>query len=421
MVVIAVWTGHEARALRIGLRMTIERFAEYLGVAVRTVSKWEAQGSKIVPVPTMQEVLDTALERATPPQQSRFELLLGGGQAPGAGSGDAQGEDERPMNGREPFYPKSERRPDSDHRADASAMQAFRAADKQVGGGHLYATVVNYLHTQIAPRLFGRDHGNDGQALFTAAAALTEMAGWMAHDAGRDATARQHFGRALDLVKIGGDTQLGAHILGSMSHLANHLDQPEKAIQLVRRGREVLHGGPGCPELQARLLALAARGYAALEEPGECTRLLIQAERALGGTDAEEPSQWISNFDEGSLASEAARCMRQLGDLSELQRQAERIIALRPGVRTRSRAFGQLMLVTVLVAQGKADEACALAEDVLDATSSLGSFLVVQQLLDLKGLLEPHRANKVVADFLVCLEGAMRERLWLYPTVWEGA
>ncbi len=36
------------------------------------------------------------------------------------------------------------------------------------------------------------------------------------------------------------------------------------------------------------------------------------------------------------------------------------------------------------------------------------------QLLHLKQLLEPHRANKVVAEFLSCLGEAWRERMWLY-------
>jgi transcriptional regulator with XRE-family HTH domain len=64
---------------------------------------------------------------------------------------------------------------------DAAAMQAFRSADLQVGGGHLYASVTKYLQTDVAPRLFGSSAGADNRAVFTAAAALTEMAGWMAH------------------------------------------------------------------------------------------------------------------------------------------------------------------------------------------------------------------------------------------------
>jgi transcriptional regulator with XRE-family HTH domain len=83
--------------------------------------------------------------------------------------------------------------------ADLTAMQAFRAADRQVGGGHLYATVVAYLHEWVAPRLFGGNTTEDGMLVLCAAAALTEMAGWMAHDAGLDDRAERHFDRALSL------------------------------------------------------------------------------------------------------------------------------------------------------------------------------------------------------------------------------
>lgn len=307
--------------------------------------------------------------------------------------------------------------PGDDHMA---AMNSFRAADRQVGGGHLYATVVKYLHTEVAPRLFGGEHEGDGQLSFTAAAALTEMAGWMAHDAGRDRAAERHFARSLDLVKIGGDRQLAAHVLASLSHLAHHLGRPDEAIQYALRGRDALAAGPRQPELIARLLAKQARGFAALGQQQECVQLLLQAETALTTAPAAESSPWVSQFDEGSLASEVARCLLQLGDHREAQRQAERIIALRPGDRMRSRAFGQLTLVTVLIAQERPDEACTLAQEVLDGTQQLGSYLVIAQLLDLQQLLAPYRATKVVVDFLLHLEEALRERNGLYQWLGQG-
>jgi hypothetical protein len=307
------------------------------------------------------------------------------------------------------------------HDPDTAAMRAFRSADLQVGGGHLYASVIKYLQADVAPRLFGSDGAGDDRAVFTAAAALTEMAGWMAHDAGRDAVARQHFGRSLALAGVGGDPQLSAHVLGSMSHLASHLGQPEEAIEMARQGQAALHTGPANPGLEARLLALEARGLAGQgdKDAAGCVQLLLCAEKALEDTPAEPTSPWVSQFDEGSLASEATRCMRRLGDLDEARRQAERIVALRPSHRTRSRAFGQLALAAILITQGKPDEACCIARDVLEATQSLGSFLVIGQLLRMQRLLQPHRHNTVVADFLGCLEETVTGRLCLYRWLTE--
>ena len=304
---------------------------------------------------------------------------------------------------------------------DALAMKAFRTADLQAGGGHLYASVIRYLQTDMAPRLFGADAGADNLALFTAAAALTEMAGWMAHDAGRDVTARRHFGRALALVQIGGDQQLAAHVLGSMSHLASYLSESDEAVALARQGQTVLRAAPANAALEARMLALEARGVASKDpaDPTECGRLLLRAERALEGASGAPASPWVSHFDEGSLASETTRCLRQLGDLEQARRQAERIISLRPSYRTRSRAFGQLALASVLIAQDEPDQACGIASDVLSATHSLGSYLVISQLLQLRRQLEPHAGSATVTEFLNCLQDTVRDRLTFYQLTAE--
>ncbi|QLQ39499.1 DUF5919 domain-containing protein [Micromonospora robiginosa] len=66
------WTGRETRALRQALRMSIRDFSAHLGVAERTVSKWEAGQETTCPRPEMQAALDTALSKATEDVRNRF-------------------------------------------------------------------------------------------------------------------------------------------------------------------------------------------------------------------------------------------------------------------------------------------------------------------------------------------------------------
>lgn len=70
--------GARTRALRVALRFTVRAFAEHLGVADRTVSKWEAAGAATFPRPDTQAMLDTVLARADDAGQQRFTSLCRG-------------------------------------------------------------------------------------------------------------------------------------------------------------------------------------------------------------------------------------------------------------------------------------------------------------------------------------------------------
>lgn len=69
------WTGREAAALQAALRMSNERYAEYLGVAVRTVAAWRAKPG-MTPAAEAQECLDTAYERLDERRVRRFVHAL---------------------------------------------------------------------------------------------------------------------------------------------------------------------------------------------------------------------------------------------------------------------------------------------------------------------------------------------------------
>lgn len=291
-----------------------------------------------------------------------------------------------------------------------AVMQGWRVMDAQIGGAYLYATVTMYLRDEMGPCLFG-GVGGDGAGVFTSAAAMTHMAGWMAHEAGRDDHARRHFRRAWDLSTVGAERHLGVDVLNSVAHLARNQGRPDEAIRVTEAARRGLAAGPRNPELSAKLLVTQARCHAALGQARQARALLHDAEAALQGTHDEASSPWVSRFDEGALASDAARCMRQLDDLPAAQGHAERVLQLRPIDRVRARAFGNLTLAAVLIGQGEVERACAVATDVLHTTQALGSYQVIQQLRDLRTLLAPHTAS-IARTIVESLTEALRQRVW---------
>jgi transcriptional regulator with XRE-family HTH domain len=414
---VQVWSGREVRALRESQRLSIREFAARIGVSERMVSRWEAGGESIRPRPINQEGLDSLLAASSEDEKSRFAARLQSAKEPDSESifASIPPAAAPPMH---PLRPRPERaavaiRPERAQSPDVFAMQSFRSADKQVGGGHLYGAVVKYLHMHVGPRMFGGDAVVEDPAVFTTAAGLTEMAGWMAHDAGRDDRAYSHFLRAFHLSKAGQDRHLGVHILGSLSHLAHHRADPNGAMRFAQAGQKALAESPANPELSARLLAMQAKSRAALGDGQETFALLGRAETALAGTHERAPSEWVSRFDLGSLSSEAARCMRQLGKPAKAQEHAQRILALRTSNSIRSRAFGQLFLIATLIDQGELEEACRTTREVVEATQSLGSQLVVQQLRDIHDQLAPQAGSADVRETRQILADAVRQRVWL--------
>lgn len=158
---------------------------------------------------------------------------------------------------------------------------------------------------------------------------------------------------------------------------------------------------------------MEARALAALGKSQECDRSLLRAEKLLE-SETFETSPWISGFDEGSLASEMARCMRDLGRLREAERQARRILMVRDKSHTRSRAFGQLVLIAVLISQGRLEESCHVGGEVIEATESLGSYLVLEQLHSLRNALRPYRSHSGANEFLERLSDTLQARVMLY-------
>lgn len=297
--------------------------------------------------------------------------------------------------------------PDGD---DMAAMDAFRSADRQSGGGRLYGAVVQHLRDHVGPRLVDLSTGN---GVFAAAAALTELAGWMAHDGGRDGDALGHFGKALALAQTEGDLPLAAHVAASLSHLALQSDDAVAAARWAQTGLDLAGRGPRIPALKARLHTMQARAMAAGCQHTPAHRALEQAHRDFDATSDSAPHPWLSPFDVGRLESETALVLLDLGEYDGALAAAEEAVALRDAGRARSLALARISLVDVHLRRGDLDAAVAVGHDLLGTSPTLGSVRVVQQLDDLRAALEPHRSYGPVREYLVRFGDARRARMLL--------
>lgn len=296
--------------------------------------------------------------------------------------------------------------PDGD---DLVAMDHFRSADRQTGGGRLYGAVVRHLSDRVAPRLV--DIGS-GPQVFAAAAALTEMAGWMAHDSGHDDRAAQHFARALPLARTSGDLPLAAHVAASSSHLALETGDAAGAAGWARTGLELAVQGPRIPALTARLHTMQARALAVASQRSLAAHALEAAHRDLEASPAAD-HPWLSPFDAAALASESALVLRDLKRYDEALLHAEQAVALRGAGRARSLALSRISLVDIHVRRGDLAAAVSVGHDLLSMSPTLGSVRVVQQLDGLGRLLEPHRGYRPVREYLARFDDARRARMLL--------
>jgi 3-keto-L-gulonate-6-phosphate decarboxylase/transcriptional regulator with XRE-family HTH domain len=79
---VGLWTGREARALRLAKRMSVRGFARHLGLTPAAVSNWERRGPETRLRYETQQILDVDLAHAAPDERERFEALVSDSEQP---------------------------------------------------------------------------------------------------------------------------------------------------------------------------------------------------------------------------------------------------------------------------------------------------------------------------------------------------
>jgi len=295
----------------------------------------------------------------------------------------------------------------SDVDAVRTMTAAFRDLDNKVGGGKVRPTIVQYLHSSVAPLLRGSYAEPVGRQLFTTTAELTKLAGWAAYDQEEHGLAQRYLIQALRLARAGGDPGLGAEILAAMSHQATYVGRPGDAVDLARAA-QISARSAGLATLASECHMVEAHGHAARQDNSMCTASITAAERTFSKAGSSDRPEWLTYFDGAYMSAKIAHCFRELGDDSRTACFAEQSLHMSDGY-VRGRAFNLALLASARVNQDPL-EAVRIGRQALDIAAGLSSRRSYAYLGDLRQRLSPYATMPDVEDFRQQVRALTRRR-----------
>lgn len=269
--------------------------------------------------------------------------------------------------------------------AQAIVIADLRRMDDLIGGADLAPTALRQWRAACAE--LAAAAGADRRHLLQPAAELAQLAGWTAADAGDCATALHAYGSGVALTMESGDLLLGAHLLGSASHLLADSD-PRAARHLAELAAAGVRarGSAGLRALLAQRAAFAAARCGDVRAAQEC--LVVAGRLAERLAPAAEPS-WLYWLDARELAAMTGRCLvaldRPLRALTLLLEHHTTSRAQGDGAgsadahQPRTAAVYSGWLARALLSVGELEQACVIGTTSVLETVRSGSVRAARQ------------------------------------------
>lgn len=281
----------------------------------------------------------------------------------------------------------------------------FRRLDNRYGGGYSRSDVTAFLTSSVEPKLrHGRANSEIRNDLFSAAAELYQLAGWMAYDTGQAEAGRAHLRHALRLSQEAGNDALSAEMFAGMSHQAAFYGAPDDAIDLALAARQ-LSDRTGLAALKAEAAVMEAHGFALQGDKKASISALRNAEQSFARVSRDDGPAWLGYFDDAYMAAKFAHTFRDLGQPKEAEMFARRSLSMNDGYE-RGRLFNTVLLASTLADQRRVDEACTIGTDAVAMAQSVRSVRSAAYLADLARRLEPFRKELEVRSLFGQLESA---------------
>ena len=274
----------------------------------------------------------------------------------------------------------------------------LRLLDEERGGGAVRSLVREHLKFVIEVLRKSSYTETIARRLYSSAAELSQMAGWLEFDTGMHAAAQQYYLGALRAAHTSGDRALGAHILSFMSFQSYSMDNPRDSLAIIEVAQA--DAKPRSPaRARALLSARESLAHAKLGDKQGSAHALNVAQAHYDQSDDLNSPDWTCWFTTAELAGMTGRSFLDLNEPAEAEQHLRTALHLGADFSVRSRTIYLLRLATALARQNKLEEACAVATQAVDATAGLHSTRSADFLSDFRREVSIHRDLQVVKDF----------------------
>ncbi len=278
---------------------------------------------------------------------------------------------------------------------------AFNRADERLGGGFGRTAVVEYLSTDVATYCGATGPEPVRVAMFGAGAQLAYLAGFKAHDIGRDNLAQRYYLYAYQLAIESGDLGHAAYIMRilahqayDMGHSANCVDLASASVQMGQRSVD--------PHTAALLVLTLAKAQAMRGERIQALASIGRAEALMSTANADEqrPS-WagMHGLSPAQFTNHVAKILADLGDLAGAEEHFTRSVAyyLDPVAQPRIHVLTTTWLAEVQCRRGYLERACGTWSDALSRMDGIRSARTRDAVRTMTRMLAPYRNRGVAA------------------------
>ncbi|MCU7825776.1 hypothetical protein [Kitasatospora sp. DSM 101779] len=293
------------------------------------------------------------------------------------------------------------------------SVEVFRAWDASRGGGLQRKAVVGQLN-EVGGLLTHRHNPSVERRLWTVAANLAVLAGWMSHDVGLEPTAQKYFVIAAQAAKEADDRPRAGEAISRAARQMLHLGRADDALELMQLA-QASAGDRAQPRTRAMLHTVEAWAQASLGRSEATRRVLGEAEDLFVQDADEAPPSWMQLFNEAELHGMQALVYRTLaehdpGAVRLAEQHARRAIDMRPVGRERSALLDQITLASVYWISGEPDEACLQAKLAMNAINQTSSMRTWDRLREMYRLAGQYQGLPEVAELREEIDAVMPQR-----------